>query len=236
MARSSPCFPKAIIMDLDGTLYCQSTVRRHMVAKLLAFTLRHPGEGWKTIRTLKAYRKAQEHLRCAGGLASGQVDITVRMTGYPAAGVQCLIRRWMEQMPLEAVGRARCPGVIEFCQWAAERKIALAVLSDYPPHDKLAAMEVDSYIAVRVCAQEADVNCFKPNPTGFFKTLELLGAARDEVIYVGDRMDVDGVLARAIGVEGFVLGPEPKEAQDGVTVLPDWPSFHAALAARATGK
>ena len=62
---------KALVFDIDGTLYRQGPLRGAMLSRLLRKHAMHPIRGWQTFRVIKAYREAQEHLRMAS--VSGQI-------------------------------------------------------------------------------------------------------------------------------------------------------------------
>jgi FMN phosphatase YigB (HAD superfamily) len=61
-----------------------------------------------------------------------------------------------------------------------------------------------------------------------FKLLERIGVDRQNAIYVGDRPEVDGALAVAAGVQGYILGTS-KHVPAGVTAVRDWPTLQAEL-------
>ena len=67
--RSASCLTcssiaiRAVLFDVDGTLYRQGPVRRAMVARLAGAYWRRPGEGAAWHALLGAYRRAQEDLR-----------------------------------------------------------------------------------------------------------------------------------------------------------------------------
>ena len=221
---------RAVILDVDGTLYRQWPVRLRMMAGLLRHLAADPREGGRVLRVLRAYRLAQERLRLCGetGLASRQVELAAELTGYEVAWVRSTVKSWMEERPLEYVRRARQPGVLEFCEWAAQRGITLAALSDYDPRAKLAVLSLDRRVLVAACAQDPDINVLKPHPAGMFKLLERIGVDRQNAIYVGDRPEVDGALAVAAGVQGYILGTS-KHVPAGVTAVRDWPTLQAEL-------
>lgn len=221
------------MVDVDGTLYRQDMVRRHMALKLLFFAALHPRQGWKVLRGLSAYRSAQEKLRKCGvtGVASRQTDLAAEMTGLSATWIASAVHEWMDLMPLEAVRRARFPGALEFFQWASEQGLAVAALSDYDPQAKLEALSLAPYFSVVICAQDPDVNCFKPHTAGLFKALNRLGVGCEDAVYVGDRLDVDARLAVTAGIEGFLLTFR-RDVPAGVTAVSGWPALQAALAAR----
>ena len=91
---------RAVVMDVDGTLYRQAPVRGRMAMHQVAHLAAHPLRGWRVVHALRHYRRAQEHLRASGGPASDQVKETASATGYATDWVEATMRCWMDQMPL----------------------------------------------------------------------------------------------------------------------------------------
>src|SRR5262245_50993723 len=82
---------RAVLFDLDGTLYSQRLLRALMLTELLALPLRRPFSCWRTWRTISAYRSAQESLRTSDGTAmdaEAQVNAAAIRAAVPAADVQ----------------------------------------------------------------------------------------------------------------------------------------------------
>jgi HAD superfamily hydrolase (TIGR01509 family) len=199
---------KAIVLDLDGTLYRQGPLRRAMALRLLRAHAVRPLHGLRTFRVLSAYRKAQEHLRDADGprdLAEAQLRFACERTKVEPAFVSACVTRWMEQEPLPLLARFAWPGVGEFLQTCKARGLRLGVLSDYPPEAKLEALGIRQLFDVILCAQAPDVGVFKPHPRGLQLALERLGATAAESLYVGDRVEVDAAAAAAAGMPCAIL-------------------------------
>ena len=98
---------RALVFDLDGTLYRQSPVRRQMLIRLLKAHALRPGEGLRVFRLIGAYRHAQEALRVepsGGGSANRQLAIACERAGLPVEVGALIIRKWMDQ----EIGRASC--------------------------------------------------------------------------------------------------------------------------------
>jgi HAD superfamily hydrolase (TIGR01549 family) len=201
---------KAVLFDVDGTLYRQAPLRRALLWRLLGAYVSHPWRGIGVARALRAYRRAQELLRgaedFAGGLAERQVELGAELCGASRDEVKALAARWMEEEPLALLARCRRPGLVEFLEAATESGIRLAACSDYPLEAKLEAMGVRRYFSVVVSAQDADVQRFKPDPRGLEVALERLGVSRDGALYVGDRPDVDAAAAARAGLACVILG------------------------------
>ena len=225
---------KAVIMDMDGTLYRQPPVQRRMALRLLQFTLRNPSTGWRIIASLRAYRHAQEWLRTAPadqGGARDQLELACRATGFSSDFVRRSVENWMEIEPLAAISQSMHSGVMEFADWARRRGLKLAVVSDYDPRKKIEALGLIPYIDVAVWAQEDEVGVFKPKPRGLEVALRRLSIEPDEAIYVGDRPEVDGAAAIAAKVPGILLGRDRSPRIAGLTRVPDWPALKVLLEA-----
>jgi HAD superfamily hydrolase (TIGR01509 family) len=210
---------RAVIVDVDGTLYRQGPLRRAMLWRLLRAHLRAPQAGVVTLRALGAYRRAQETLRergdNVGDLGAAQIRLACRTSGVPEDHVAACVARWFESEPLAAVARCRRAGVADFLRAARGRGLRLGVFSDYPPAPKLAALGLAALFDVAMHAQHPDVRRFKPHPRGLEVTARRLGVDPEQAVYVGDRPDTDAVAARAAGMACAILGggrPRPGEA------------------------
>lgn len=199
---------KALIFDVDGTLYEQGPVRRAMLYRLLRVYLADPAGGFFTLRALRAYRNAQETLRTArsvGDIANAQLMLASRRLGASAESITSCVARWMEDEPLPLLASSMRKGMAGLLQEAKRRGLGLAVCSDYPAHRKLAAMDLAGVFDVVVTAQDPEVQSFKPDPTSLEVTLRRLGVRNDQAIYIGDRPDVDTVAASRAGIQHFIL-------------------------------
>jgi FMN phosphatase YigB (HAD superfamily) len=207
---------QAILVDVDGTLYDQRSVRRHMLSALLRAHLANPRLGWKTVRCLGAFRHAQEKIRFAetsfaetGNLSHTDLQFTQtqQATGYSSDFVRQTLSRWMDREPLAFLLSAAHPGMRDFFAWAASRGIKLAALSDYPLDEKLKALGVADLFPLAVSASHPQVGHFKPHPAILEFALRQLDVIPGRALYLGDRPDVDGVAAHRAGVAAAILSP-----------------------------
>jgi len=201
---------KAVVFDVDGTLYDQRRVRRLMVRRILASLWTRPLVLGRTVRAIAAYRDALEDLReqpAAGGdLAAEQLRRAADRSGLDAEVIAGCVERWMESEALDAVAAARRDGLLELLAAARARGMRLGVVSDYPAAAKLDALGVSDYFEVCVHAQDPDVQRLKPAPRGLELALERLDVAGAEAVYVGDRVDVDAEVARRAGLGCVIVG------------------------------
>lgn len=221
----NPARLKAIVFDVDGTLYRQDPVRRAMFARLLRAHVDRPLAGLRTLRWLQAYRQAQERLRGGpadgGDLAEQQVGLACKWTGAPPAELRSCVRRWMEEEPLGLLRPSVREGLPELIAAATRRALRLGACSDYPAAEKLHAMGLAGFFEVVVTAQDAEVQRFKPHPRVLEVALRRLGVSNEEALYVGDRPEVDAEAARRAGVACAIIGPRHRpRIRPGCVSLP----------------
>ncbi len=220
---------RAVILDVDGTLYLQPPLRRAMLLRLARHTVLRPLDGLRSARVLRAYRAAQEELRrLASPDASRQHDVAAERCGRARDEVQAIVARWMEQEPLALVARHARRGLREFLVHARARGIRVGVFSDYPAADKLAALGIAELVEVVVCAQDADVGRFKPDAAGLLKVARALHCEPPECVYVGDRPEVDAEAARRAGMACAIFAGRSAAGGGWVSVA-DFAQLHRSL-------
>lgn len=222
-----------LVFDVDGTLYRQNGLRRAMLGKLLAHAVQDMGSSFATFRILREYRRAQEVLRethVDGDITAAQLEMACRRSGYSDEVVSRTVTRWMQNEPAPLLERFVDPGLRSFLTAAKRRGLRMGVLSDYPAADKLAAMKLSEFFDVVVSAQDAAVNRFKPHPSGLLEVLRRLGATPPQALYIGDRHDVDGAVARAAGVHCVILGRRGEAtAAEGFTAVRNYERLERLL-------
>jgi HAD superfamily hydrolase (TIGR01549 family) len=192
---------KALILDLDGTLYSQPKLRARMLSELLARTMT---TGPKTLRLIRNFRKVRETL--ASSMASNvhelQYSLVAERLGLTTEEVRAQIEEWMHRRPLRHLKGARYNGVVEFVDGLRAGGIKVAVFSDYPVDEKLAALEIIADISYFTLQEPAGL--LKPSPYGLRALLAKLGVEPAECLLIGDRIDRDGACADAVGIR-FLL-------------------------------
>ncbi len=200
---------RAIVFDVDGTLYHHDPVKRGMLLRIARAHALRPLAGWRLVKGLQAYRHSQEALRGAvhADLESAQVAAAAARSGIASERIASDVERWMVREPLGLVRAARRAGLIDLLKTARQFELRLGVFSDYPPHAKLEALGVDALFDAVAWAQQPEVGAFKPDPKGLLHVLALLGVEPAEALYVGDRVEVDAAVAAACGVRCAILQP-----------------------------
>jgi FMN phosphatase YigB (HAD superfamily) len=57
-----------------------------------------------------------------------------------------------------------------------------------------------------VCASDPAIGAFKPNPRGYLQACAIWRLSPDQVVFVGDRADVDAAGAAAAGMPCVIIG------------------------------
>jgi HAD superfamily hydrolase (TIGR01509 family) len=222
----------AVVFDVDGTLYPHAPVRRAMLLRLLRSVLARPRRGITTLRALRAYRQAQEHLRGSpieGNVARAQLRLAGRRAGLAETDVAAIVGTWMEDAPLPILSRLVDPSLCALLDGLRARGVRLGVLSDYPADAKLQALDLSDRFDAVVSAQDPAVNRFKPHPGGLLEALKRLGVSPAAALYVGDRHDVDAPTAHAAGVACVLVRRSATAPGATWTHARDFRALHAAL-------
>ncbi len=196
---------KGILFDVDGTLYHQVPLRLTMCFWLATLICR-PIKFLKTLKIIYNYRRAQEELRHSKEQI-GQIALTVIKTGESLSDVESVVQEWFERRPLCLIKFFRRKGVSVVLGKLQEKGVKLGVFSDYPAHTKIQALGLSSYFSIIMSASDKDVEGFKPDSNGFELAAQQMGLRPDEIVYVGDRVEVDGLGAKYAGMKPVIIGP-----------------------------
>ncbi len=204
---------RAVLLDLDGTLYHQRPLRWRMLLELgLSPLTSGPRAAARTLRHLRTFRHVREQLRDLGcpdePLEELQYSHTAERLGDEAQAVRETVLEWMHRRPLRHLPPHRRADLPAFLDAQRERGLELGVFSDYPAPDKLEALGIADRFSLTLCATDPEINAFKPHPRGFERACELWNLKPEQVLYVGDRDEVDGAGAQAAGMPVVVLGSE----------------------------
>jgi FMN phosphatase YigB (HAD superfamily) len=196
---------KAVVLDLDGTLYSQRKLRVRMLGELLAWTL---STGPKTLRIIRNFRRVREALGTSmvPNVHELQYSLVAERLGLSTDEVRAQVDEWMYRRPLKYLKDARRSGVIEFVDRLRAGGIKIAVLSDYPVNEKLAALEIAPDVSYFTLEEPAGL--LKPSPYGLRAVLAKLRLEPAECLLIGDRADRDGACADVVGIR-FLLCDKP---------------------------
>ena len=198
---------KAICFDVDGTLYRQGPVRRRMALRLV-LELALGRVRLSDLRAIQAYRSALERGRSYGRVEDLQARLledAASAAGVPVERLEELVKRWIYEEPLVVLEQSASSKLRQMLVRLRVRGYRLGVLSDYPAERKLEALGLPAGLFDAVVeARDPQVNALKPHGAGFAEMARRLGVRAEEILYVGDRDEIDGEGARRAGM-GFVL-------------------------------
>ena len=169
---------RAVLFDLDGTLYRAAPLRALMALELFALPLLfNPGRAPRHWRALGAYRRAQEQLRTHGSrdgetLGRAQLITAGRRANMPVTELESLVNEWMFTRPLKYLRMLRASGLAPLLDWLAARDVRTGVLSDYPAAAKLTALELANQFSLVLSSTDPDIGALKPHPRGFLRACE----------------------------------------------------------------
>jgi HAD superfamily hydrolase (TIGR01549 family) len=211
---------RGVLFDVDGTLYHQRPLRLRMALELAFAPLLtgQPAAGLRAVRVLREYRRCHEELRTpshAGLVASAQISKAARRAGVTPDEATSIVEQWMVRRPLRHLSRYRRDGLVEALEQLQRAGVVLGVLSDYPAHAKLEALGVADYFSLTLCTTDEGINALKPRPDGFLVACQRWGLTPEEVLYVGDRPEVDGAGALAAGLRCAIIGGRGAAGRDG---------------------
>ena len=211
MRSWSPVPIRAVLLDVDGTLYYQERLRLFMALELSCLPFVHMS--WRTAcdrwRALSIFRHVREELRSLGTadmcLDRWQYVAAAQPVGWEPAVLENLVVEWLYKRPLKYLRLCRRSGLESFLTFLEQHDMRIGVFSDYPVLDKLESLGIAQHISVALCATDPKINAFKPSPQGFVHACRLWGLRPEEVLYVGDRHEVDAVGASSAGMPCAIL-------------------------------
>lgn len=197
---------RAVILDMDGTLYSQPALRFLMAAALSGYYLFHPFR-IKELFILKQYRQVREHWKgsatASDSLDAAQYLFTAEQMKAAPELVERVVTRWMQEYPLTFIKRCRDKKLAALIGQLRKKGMIIVVYSDYPAKEKLAALSLETDFVF--CAADKEINCMKPDPKGMHAILHSLGLSAEEALMIGDRYEKDGLSAENAGMDFLIL-------------------------------
>ncbi len=199
---------KAVIFDVDGTLYDQSKLRLRILFDMVAASIWHPSYLYD-FKIIWDFRRAREQNSFSGeyGIEEKQYAWGAERSGVSVKQVREVVQKWMFEKPLPYLPLCRYEGVQQLFQYLSEKNIRIGIFSDYPASQKISALGL--WADVIVCSLDQDVDRLKPDPKGLFIAAEKLGVSVGNCMFIGDRDEKDGACARKAGMPFLLLNRKP---------------------------
>lgn len=212
---------RAVLFDVDGTLYDLKALKRRLVFRVPGELRAHGPRGFfRRIRSLQAFRRARERYRGQERVESLLETLVLQVAGklgYEEELVRTAAMDFLYTSRFDELSTLSPRGDREVITELGERGYLLAGVSEYPVETKLRAL------GLAECGWGAMVDCeevglLKPAPAVFLEAARRLEVDPAECLVVGDRKDADVAGGKAAGMTtawlahrdpGHGPGPEP---------------------------
>jgi HAD superfamily hydrolase (TIGR01549 family) len=190
-------FP-AVAFDLDGTLYPNYGLNVRLVPFIL-----------KEQRLLRAFGKARTILRKSGRGAGGnfyeeQAKIVGEILGESTEEVKEKVEKLIYRGWEDHFKKIRLfPHVTETLDALRKNGITLGLLSDFPPDTKLKNLGIFDCWDVIVSSEQ--VGSLKPDTASLLEIAKQMGAAPEQILYVGNSVSYDVVGAHKAGMKAALV-------------------------------
>ncbi|MFT3985681.1 MAG: HAD family hydrolase [Lachnospiraceae bacterium] len=212
---------RAVVFDLDGTLYYQRRLRRTMVGRLFRYYAGHP---WKIkeLLVVKEFRSVREHWDSIGETAlmvskenktgfldQAQYAYVADKMKISAEQVERTVQKWIHESPLSALKKSRDEEIGHLMETLRARGVPVLIFSDYPVKEKLKALEFQA--DGMYSASDDRLMELKPSPKGLLLIMQDYRLEPGELLMIGDRCSRDALAAVNAGTDYLILGKTQKK-------------------------
>ncbi|MBN1602330.1 MAG: HAD family hydrolase [Chitinispirillaceae bacterium] len=188
---------KGVLFDLDGTLYRMKWLMKPLLMfRVFPNSLRLPRflkirgkyAGLDLYNRNNLLKSICDELASIENCSPEELRSWILNSFYPG---------FIYTMKFQKNGR---PGINQTLQGLRDRKIQLAVLSDYNSvKERLNNLDINAAHFSITTSCEAS-GALKPSPRPFLQIAQKWGISPEELLVVGDRDDTDGAAARSAGM------------------------------------
>ncbi|MDJ0796359.1 MAG: HAD family hydrolase [Calothrix sp. MO_167.B12] len=195
---------KAVIFDVDGTLYNLKKMYGIVALEIARYYLQHP-QKIREIKIITTFMEEREKhaLDVVDDVENAQYEWAAKKSQTSPEKVRKIVEKWIFKIPLQHMYDCRRLEVLELFKNLIINGIPTGVFSDYPAEAKLAKLGLSPDCIVS--ATDKNVGRLKPDPKGLFIAAEILGVAVEDCLLIGDRNDKDGECARRAGMPYLIL-------------------------------
>jgi len=195
---------KAIIIDMDGTLYFQYPVRFIMFFYLLAYYFVRPHR-LKELLLLYHYRKISN-----SGLFSEYHGFEYRQFDYLAkkfkmniSNAKNIVNYWIQDKGVNFIKFFRDKSLILAIKKFEDNGGTVIVYSDYPLIKKMRVLQLQAHY--QFYSGDNITEMMKPSKENMEKILSATNFKPDEVLFVGDHNIKDRKSAESVGMKFILL-------------------------------
>lgn len=185
---------KAIIVDVDGTLYNQKWLRLTMAFKLIMYYTTH---FWKIneligILLFRRYRYKEQYKSLSNNELIDIISAKLHLESYKLYDVR---HYWMDVYPLKYIKKYEYRAFIE---WLNNCNQKIYVYSDYEPVLKLDTLCLRYETAF--FSDGVHIKSTKPDEQAMSYILNEISIPREQILYIGDDDKKDGKSANMAGI------------------------------------
>lgn len=190
---------KAVVFDLDGTLYNQTKLRLNMAMRLGIYYVCHFWKA-KELFVLKYFREVRD--KWEDNDAKLYEYIADKKNVSPEY-VKRVVMKWIYDNPLDLLIKCRNEELYSYISSLKNAGIPVIIFSDYPIEDKIKALQIEPD-GMYCPGDERNIE-LKPSPMGLNLILNDLALAPSGILMVGDRDIKDGEAARRAGIDYYIV-------------------------------
>ncbi|WP_207420130.1 HAD family hydrolase [Desertivirga brevis] len=209
---------KAVIFDVDGTLYEQSRLRKKMLFILLKYYSLRPWR-FKELQALYHFRIEREKrpgYSCED-LENEQYTWCSDKVNLKPEQIKQLVDRWMFNVPNQYLPGCVFPGIKELFGILKGMGLKVAIYSDYKAEDKLKAMDLEADLIIS--STDPFISRLKPDPKALLYIANKFGLPPSSCLFIGDREELDGQCAMNAGMPYLIIDKKPFNTFDFYTNL-----------------
>ena len=192
------------IVDMDGTLYFKRLMQIRMALRLLWHYLIHIFR-LRELFILYSYRKLRDRDDLSENSDFEDVIIQQLSKKYRCSKtqIQKIVSEWILTRPLEVLFSTRDNHLITFLRNQRKAQKKVYIYSDYPAIQKCAALGVQADDVYWPDGERISV--LKPAVQGLNYIIKQNHLEKSQILFIGDRLEKDGVCAQNAGVDYLIL-------------------------------
>jgi len=190
---------KVLILDVDGTLYNQSKLRKKMLFALFGYYLFRPWQ-IKDLLILYHFRSEREKKAgyCGTDLENEQYQWCVEKVNVPVEKIKKVVEKWIFEFPNRYLLSCYYPEIPPLLELLKEKNIKTVIYSDYKATQKLDQLKIKADLVL--ASTDPLVNCLKPNPRALSHIMHAFKVLNTQCLFIGDRDELDGQCAANAGI------------------------------------
>lgn len=195
---------KLVIFDVDGTLYNQKKLRFLMVLELFFYYLLRPHKYYE-LKVLWIFRREREKhaMEQSINIRENQYKWCQEKVEQPIEDIKRIIQKWIFEKPLKYLPYCSYKNAQELITELKRIGILTSVYSDYRAEKKLVSMGIQ--VDYTFSAEQEQIDVLKPNPKGLNYISTYLQIKKQDILFIGDRLELDGECAKQAGIDYIIV-------------------------------